>query len=59
MDSEDFPNPNMHQFVHETATDQELDFVTLLETGRPDFSVPFLKHHALGFDFEVFCGTLK
>ena len=31
-------------FIHETVRDNKLDFIVLLETGRSNFSAPFLKH---------------
>jgi hypothetical protein len=32
-----------HLFVKEKIREEKLDFITLLETGRSNFSIPFLK----------------
>jgi exonuclease III len=44
-----------HLFVREIIREEKLDFIALLETGRPSFSVHFLNHLANGFDFSWFC----
>jgi hypothetical protein len=41
-----------HLFVHESIRHHKLDFFAILETGRSDFSAPFLRHLSGGFDFS-------
>jgi hypothetical protein len=44
-----------HLFVKEQLREEKLDFIALLETGRSNFSLPFLKNLANGLDFSWFC----
>jgi hypothetical protein len=53
--SEGFKDPNKHLFVNESIREQKLDFIALLETGRSNFSVPFLNHLSTGLDFHWLC----
>jgi hypothetical protein len=53
--SEGFRDPGKHLFVHESIRDFHLDFIALLETGRSNFEIPFLKHLAGGKVFNWFC----
>jgi hypothetical protein len=41
--------------VHETIRENKLDFFAILETGRSNFSVPFLKHLSGGQDYIWYC----
>jgi hypothetical protein len=41
--------------VDETIRDYKLDFFAILETGRSNFSVPFLHHLSGGLDFVWYC----
>ena len=53
--SEGFRDPGKHYFVQETIRERRLDFIALSETGRSNFSTPFLNHLAAGFDFSWYC----
>jgi len=53
--SEGFRDPAKHLFVQELIKDHKLDFITLLETGRSNFSAQFLNHLAGGRDFAWYC----
>ena len=53
--SEGFRDLGKQYFVKETIKDKKLDFVALSETGRSNFSTPFLSNLAVGFDFSWFC----
>ena len=53
--SEGFRDPGKHLFVKESIRDHQLDFVALLETGRSNFAVPFLRDLSSGKDFTWFC----
>src|SRR6266498_3338974 len=48
---EGFRDPAKHLFVQESIREYRLDFIALLETGRSNFAIPFLKHLACGLDF--------
>jgi hypothetical protein len=50
-----FRDPGKHIFVKESIRDFRLDFIALLETGRSNFTVPFLANLAAGHDFGWFC----
>jgi hypothetical protein len=52
---EGFRDPAKHSFVHETIRNFKLDFFAILETGRSDFSAPFLCHISGGLDFSWYC----
>ena len=53
--SEGFRDPGKHLFVKESIRDHKLDFIALLETGRSNFAIPFLRDLANGKDFAWFC----
>jgi hypothetical protein len=53
--SEGFKDTAKHLFVKEAIRDHKLDFIALLETGRSNFSIPFLNQLAAGFNFNWFC----
>jgi exonuclease III len=53
--SEGFGDTAKHLFIKETIREHKLDFLALLETGRSNFSVPFLNQLAAGFNFIWFC----
>jgi hypothetical protein len=42
-------------FVKEAIREHKLDFIALLETGRSNFSIPFLNQLAGGNNFSWFC----
>jgi hypothetical protein len=44
-----------HLFVKETIRDHQLDFFAILETGRDNFSSPFLDNLSGGLDFRWYC----
>jgi hypothetical protein len=44
-----------HRFVHETIVEHKLDFYTILEMGRDNFSTPFLNNTSGGQDFQWYC----
>jgi hypothetical protein len=50
-----FGDPGKHLFVQESIREHRLDFIALLETGRSNFTMPFLKHWAAGKNFAWFC----
>jgi hypothetical protein len=52
---EGFGDPTKHLFVRESIRDYKLDFFAILETGRYDFSVPFLRNISGGFYFSWYC----
>jgi hypothetical protein len=49
--SDGFGDIGKHLFVKEQLR-EKLDFIALLETGRSNFAVPFLKNLANGLDFS-------
>ena len=51
--SEGFRDPGKHLFVKEIIRERKLDFIALSETGRSNFSTPFLTHLAVGFVFHL------
>jgi exonuclease III len=53
--SDGFRDTAKHSFVHETIKDLKLDFFAIIETGRDNFSLPFLNHLAGGLDFIWYC----
>ena len=53
--SEGFHDSGKHQFVKENIRERRLDFLALSETGRSNFSTPFLTNLAVGLDFSWFC----
>jgi hypothetical protein len=42
--SDGFRDTAKHCFVHETIRDLKLDFFAIIETGRDNFSMHFLRH---------------
>jgi hypothetical protein len=53
--SEGLGDPAKHLFINETIREHKLDFIIILETGRSNFSGPFLKHLSRGLDFLWYC----
>jgi hypothetical protein len=53
--SEGFKDPRKHLFVKESIREYDLDFIALLETGRSNFAVHFLRDLAAGKEFAWFC----
>jgi hypothetical protein len=53
--SDGFKDPAKHIFVRETLSEHKLDFFAILETGRDNFSVPFLKNISAGLDIQWYC----
>ena len=53
--SEGFRDLGKHLFVKESIRDHNLDFIALLETGRSNFAIPFLRDLAIGRDFAWYC----
>jgi hypothetical protein len=53
--SEGLGDPAKYLFISETIREHKLDFIILLETGRSNFSGPFLKHLFGGLDFLWYC----
>ena len=41
-----------HLIVKEAIREHKLDFVALLETGRSNFSIPFLNQLAAGYNYS-------
>jgi hypothetical protein len=52
--SDGFGDVAKHLFVKEQLRDEKLYFITLLETGRSNFSIHFLKKLANGLDYSWF-----
>jgi hypothetical protein len=52
---EGFGDTAKHLFVQESIRDYRLDFIALLEAGRSNFTVQFLRHISGGRDFSWFC----
>jgi hypothetical protein len=50
-----FGDTAKHLFVKEAIREHKLDFVALLETGRSNFSIPFLNQLAAGYSYSWFC----
>jgi hypothetical protein len=50
-----FKDPAKHIFVRETLSEHKLDFFAILETGRDNFPVPFLKNISAGLDIQWYC----
>jgi exonuclease III len=50
-----FEDTAKHLFVKEAIREHKLDFIALLETGRSNFSIPFLNQLAAGYNFSWFC----
>jgi hypothetical protein len=57
--NEGFKDPRKHLFVTESISDHCLDFIALLETGRSNFALPFLRGLANDKDFSWFCLPLR
>jgi exonuclease III len=53
--SEGFRDPGKHLFVKESIREYKLDFIAIVETGRSNFTVPFLRDLSCGKDFSWFC----
>ena len=53
--NEGFRDPGKHLFVRESIREHCLDFIALLETGRSNFEIPFLRDLANGKDFAWYC----
>jgi hypothetical protein len=53
--SDGFKDPAKHHFVRETIFEHKLDFFAILETGRDNFSTPFLNNISGGQDFQWYC----
>jgi hypothetical protein len=53
--SDGFKDTAKHSVVHETIREFRLDFFAVLETGRDNFSGPFLKNLSGGMDFIWYC----
>ena len=50
-----FRDTAKHMVVSDMIRDFKLDFFAVLETGRDNFSAPFLRNLAEGLDFVWFC----
>jgi hypothetical protein len=50
-----FRDQAKHSVVHDTIVEYRLDFFAVLETGRDNFSAPFLKNLCGGHDFLWYC----
>jgi hypothetical protein len=50
-----FKDTAKHLFVKETIREHKLDFFAISETGRDNFSAPFLNNLAGGLDYQWFC----
>ena len=53
--SEGIRDTAKHFFIQETIREQNLDIIAILETGRSNFSAPFLRKLAGGRDLSWFC----
>ena len=50
-----FRDSAKHLVVAKTIRDFKLDFFAVIETGRDNFSAPFLRNLAGGFDYIWYC----
>ena len=48
-------DPAKHLAINEAVREKKLDFIALLETGRSNFTAPFLKNLAGGLDYNWYC----
>ena len=53
--SDGFADPAKHLRVNETIKEHKLDFFAVIETGRSNFSAPFLSHISGGLDYHWYC----
>jgi hypothetical protein len=53
--SDGFGDVGKHLFVKEQLREEKLDFMALLEMGRSNFSIHFLKKMENGLEFYWFC----
>jgi hypothetical protein len=53
--SDGFKDPAKYIFVRETLREHKLDFFAILETGRDNFSAPFLTNIFAGKDIQWCC----
>jgi hypothetical protein len=53
--SDGFKDTAKHNFVRESIRDFKLDFFVILETGRGNFSTPFLNNISGGQDYQWYC----
>jgi hypothetical protein len=53
--SDKFGDIAKHRFVKDTIREHNLDFFAILETGRSNFSQPFLNNLAGGLDYQWYC----
>jgi hypothetical protein len=53
--SDGFKDPAKHLTINEAIREQKLDFMVIFESGRDNFSAPFLKHLYAGLDFTWYC----
>jgi hypothetical protein len=52
--SDGLGNSAKHLTINESVREHSLDFVVISETGRSNFSAPFLRHLSAGFEFSWF-----
>jgi hypothetical protein len=50
--SERLKDPGKNLFVKESIREYDLDFIALLETGRSNFAISFLRELSTGKNFE-------
>ena len=50
-----FRDTAKHSVVSDTIRDHKVDFFAIVETGKDNFSAPFLQNLAGGFDFGWCC----
>src|SRR4051812_7206185 len=55
LNNEGFCDTAKHLFVKKTIREHRLDFIALLETGRSNFTVPFLRGLSARKEFAWFC----
>lgn len=53
--SDGFGDPAKHLAVNDMIREHKLDFLAILETGRPSFAPQLLSHLSGGFDYVWFC----
>src|SRR6266540_5723739 len=46
-----FKDPKKHHFISDLTKENNLNFIAISETGRKQFSIPFLKNLCAGRDF--------
>lgn len=55
LEYDGFKNPKKHRFISDLTKEHDLCFIAISETGRKNFTSPFLKNLCAGRDFLWHC----